>query len=63
VREGIVAIVASVYGIEMGVSVLAVGIDRLVATSVILVLGTVFTYILGKKAADAPTEEMEGLGD
>jgi uncharacterized protein (TIRG00374 family) len=45
VREGIVAIVASVYGIEMGVSVLAVGIDRLVATSVILVLGTVFIHM------------------
>jgi hypothetical protein len=57
VREGIVAIVASVYGIEMGVSVLAVGIDRLVATSVILVLGTVFTYILSKKAANTPVIE------
>jgi putative flippase GtrA len=57
VREGIVAGVASLLGFEPDVSAVAVGLDRLVATSVILVLGTVFTYILSKKAANAPVIE------
>jgi uncharacterized membrane protein YbhN (UPF0104 family) len=49
IREAIVAAVASAFGIGFGVSVVAVTIDRLVATLVVLVLGTVYTYILGKK--------------
>lgn len=50
VREGIVAGVASVLGFEAGVSAVAVGIDRLVATLVIIVLGIVYMYILGREA-------------
>jgi uncharacterized membrane protein YbhN (UPF0104 family) len=56
-REGIVAGVASVLGFEPGVSVVAVGIDRLVATSVIIVLGTVYTYVLSTNAAHAEGTE------
>jgi uncharacterized membrane protein YbhN (UPF0104 family) len=53
VREGIVAGVASLLGFEASVSVVAVGIDRLVATLVIIALGTVYTYVLSKKVASA----------
>lgn len=59
-KEGIIAIVASVYGIDFGVSIVAVGIDRLVSTSIIVVLGTIYTYILSKRAAnETPFKEME----
>jgi uncharacterized membrane protein YbhN (UPF0104 family) len=61
VREGIVAGVASLLGFEAGVSAVAVGIDRLVATSVIIVLGTIYTYVLSKKATGAePADAMDG---
>jgi uncharacterized membrane protein YbhN (UPF0104 family) len=53
VREGIVAGVASTLGFEPEVSAVAVGLDRVVSTSVIIVLGIVYTYILSKKAANA----------
>jgi len=52
VREGIVAGVAYVLGFDAGVSVVAVSIDRLVATSVVIALGTIYTYILSKKVTD-----------
>ncbi|MEA3375495.1 MAG: lysylphosphatidylglycerol synthase transmembrane domain-containing protein [Chloroflexota bacterium] len=52
VREGIVAGLASVLGFEAGVSAVAVGLDRLVATAVIIALGTVYSYVLGKKVAE-----------
>lgn len=52
VREGIVAGVAAVLGFEPGVSAVAVGLDRLVATAVIIALGTVYSYVLGKKATE-----------
>lgn len=51
VREGIVAGVASLLGFEAGVSAVAVGLDRLVATSVIIVLGAIYTYVLSRKMA------------
>ena len=56
VREAIVASVASLLGFEAGVSVVAVVIDRLVETLVVITLGTVYTYILGKKVASAQSE-------
>jgi uncharacterized membrane protein YbhN (UPF0104 family) len=62
VREGIVAGVASLLGFEAGVSAVAVGIDRLVATSVIIVLGTIYTYVLSKKATDADPADAVGGG-
>lgn len=59
VREGIVAGLASVLGFDPGVSAVAVGLDRLVATTVILVLGTFYTYRLSKKAVDVQAVEKE----
>jgi uncharacterized membrane protein YbhN (UPF0104 family) len=56
VREGIVAGLASILGFEAGVSAVAVGLDRLVATSLIIVLGTVYSYILTKKGVTAQSE-------
>jgi uncharacterized protein (TIRG00374 family) len=52
VREGIVAGVASLLGFDAGVSTVAVALDRLVATGVIVALGTVYTYVLSKKATE-----------
>jgi uncharacterized protein (TIRG00374 family) len=56
VREAIIASVASVLGFDIGVSVVAVGVDRLIATLVIIVLGTVYTYILSKQVVNAQPE-------
>jgi uncharacterized membrane protein YbhN (UPF0104 family) len=56
VREGIVAGLASLLDLEAGVSAVAVGLDRLVATSLIIVLGTVYSYILTKKGVTAQSE-------
>lgn len=53
VREGIVAAVATLLGFEPGVSTVAVALDRLIATSVIIVLGTIYTYFLSAKAANS----------
>ncbi|MGC9400543.1 MAG: flippase-like domain-containing protein [Anaerolineae bacterium] len=63
VREGIVAGVASLLGFEAGVSAVAVGIDRLVATSVIIVLGTIYTYVLSKKATDSEPADAISAGE
>lgn len=51
VREGIVAGIGTLLGFEPGVSAVAVGLDRLIATSMIIVLGTIYTYSLSAKAA------------
>lgn len=50
IREGIIAGVAVILGFEWGVSIVAVGLDRLISTAVIIVLGTIYTFILSKKA-------------
>ena len=63
VREGIVAGVASLLGFEAGVSAVAVGLDRLVATSVIIVLGTIYTYLLSAKATSAEPIDAPGVGE
>jgi uncharacterized membrane protein YbhN (UPF0104 family) len=63
VREGIVAGVASLLGFEAGISAVAVGIDRLVATSVIIVLGTIYTYVLSKKATDVEPADAVSAGE
>lgn len=48
VRELIVAGIAATVQIEPGISVVAVSIDRLVATIVIVILGAFYMYTLGK---------------
>lgn len=59
VREGIVAGMAAIFGFDAGVSVLAVGLDRLISTIIIAILGTVFSYILSKDAFDQPVLDEE----
>jgi uncharacterized membrane protein YbhN (UPF0104 family) len=63
VREGIVAAVASLLGREAGVSAVAVGIDRLATTSVIIVLGTIYTYVLSAKVTDAKPMDATRAGE
>jgi hypothetical protein len=51
VREAIVALVATVLGFDTGVSVVAVGLDRLVVTVSIVLTGWISTIYLGKQLA------------
>lgn len=48
VREGIVAGLSTILGFNPGVSAVAVGFDRLIATAVIAVTGSIFSYFLSK---------------
>lgn len=59
VREGIVAGMAAVFGFEPGVSVIAIGLDRLVSTIVVAILGTGFTYLFSKQLIQRPTSETD----
>jgi uncharacterized protein (TIRG00374 family) len=52
VREAIVAGVASLLGFDMTISMVAIGLDRLVSTVEILLVGIISTNILGKQVAD-----------
>ena len=56
VREAIVAAVATVLGFDTGTSVVAVSLDRLVVTVVIVLTGWVSIMILGKQISDMPAE-------
>ena len=59
VREAIVAGIASALGFDAGTSVVAVGLDRLVSTLVIMLVGWISTVLLGKKIAEGPAETVE----
>lgn len=61
IREGIIAGLAAILGFDMGVSIVAVGIDRLIATTLVVVLGTIYTYLLSGKVLT--TESMDSLKD
>lgn len=52
VREMIVGGVASALGFDMGVSVVAVGLDSLVATLIVVLVGGISTIILGKQISN-----------
>lgn len=56
IREGIVAGVVALLGFDPGVSVVAVGIDRLVALLVIIILGTFYTHMLSKQIINIQSE-------
>jgi uncharacterized membrane protein YbhN (UPF0104 family) len=58
VREAIVASVATVLGFDTGVSVIAVGLDRIVITFVIVLTGWASIIILGKRGVVAPGESL-----
>jgi uncharacterized protein (TIRG00374 family) len=53
VREAIVGAVASALGFDLAVSMVAVSLDRLISTVVILIIGGVSTVILGKQISDS----------
>jgi uncharacterized membrane protein YbhN (UPF0104 family) len=50
IREAIVAGLAYMLGFDAGASVIAVGIDRLIALAVVIPLGVIYTYVLSNKA-------------
>jgi uncharacterized membrane protein YbhN (UPF0104 family) len=52
IRETIVGAVAAILGVDPVVSVVAVGLDRLVATVVIVLTGGISTMMLGKQVSD-----------
>jgi uncharacterized membrane protein YbhN (UPF0104 family) len=56
VREAIVAAIASLLGFDAGVSVVAIGLDRLVMTVMIVLTGWVSTVILGNQISNIPKE-------
>jgi len=56
VRETIVASVASALGFDASVSVVAVGLDRLVITIMIVLTGWVSSIILGKQISNISSE-------
>ena len=56
VREAIVASVATALGFDTGVSVVAVGLDRLVVTVMIVLTGWVSIVILGRQISATPNE-------
>jgi len=47
-REGLAAAVAAVLGFDPGVTFVAVGFDRIVSTTIIIILGLYFSYVMGK---------------
>jgi uncharacterized membrane protein YbhN (UPF0104 family) len=63
IREAIVGTIASMLGFDAGASVVAVGLDRLVSTSTIFLLGGISTYILGRQVFDLPqaTKESDAI--
>ena len=56
VREAIVGGVAAVLGFDMAVSVLAVGLDRLISTVVIFLVGGVSMLLLGGQLSRKPID-------
>jgi uncharacterized membrane protein YbhN (UPF0104 family) len=52
VREAIVSTLSTVLGFDTGASVIAVGLDRLISTVPILLIGGISTLILGKQISD-----------
>lgn len=46
IREGIIAIIAGVYGVDLVISAIVVGADRLLGTLVISIFGGFYTYSL-----------------
>lgn len=53
VRELIVASIASVLGMDIGISMVAVGLDRIISTTIIAAAGSIYTYHLSEKLASS----------
>lgn len=61
IREGIVGGIATLLGFDIGVSVVAVTIDRLVSTAITIALGSLASYHLARRlGAHAPAEAERG---
>ncbi|MGD8814959.1 MAG: lysylphosphatidylglycerol synthase transmembrane domain-containing protein [Anaerolineales bacterium] len=56
IREGIVAGVSSLQGFDAAASTLAVGLDRIVSSAVILVMGALSLGYMGKRIGSRPTQ-------
>ena len=56
VREAIVGTLATTLGFKTGVSVVAIELDRLVATVVVVLIGWVSVVILGKQVSETMKE-------
>jgi uncharacterized membrane protein YbhN (UPF0104 family) len=56
VREAIVGTLSSALGFDPGASVVAVGLDRLISTVPILLIGGASTLILGRQISDVSTK-------
>jgi uncharacterized protein (TIRG00374 family) len=52
IREGIVAGLALLLGFDASISVVATALDRLVATTLIIATGIIYTYLLSKKITE-----------
>lgn len=59
VREGIVAGLAAIGGYDPGVSMVAVGIDRLIETIIVMTAGVFYTYVLSRHLTGSRTEKKE----
>lgn len=51
VREGIVAGMAAMMGLDAGIAVIAVGIDRLISTITIMIMGSLYSYTMSRDVA------------
>lgn len=59
IREAIVGGIASIFGFDMAVSVAAVGLDRLVVTLVIFVIGGLSIIVLGREISAISSEQVD----
>jgi uncharacterized membrane protein YbhN (UPF0104 family) len=57
VTEGIVGGVASLLGFDLGVSIVAVGLDRLISTVVIFLFGGIGMVVLGRQISTPQTSD------
>jgi len=48
VREGLIAAIGTLLGFDPDVSIIAVGLDRLISTAVVILMGSYYSYILSK---------------
>jgi len=56
IREAIVTAIASILGLDIGVSLVALGMDRLVETFIIMLIGGICTVVLGKQVSEPLAE-------
>lgn len=59
VREGIVGAIASLLGFDLGISIVAVTIYRLIGTAITIALGSLASYHLARRLGAEPAVEVE----